>query len=172
MSDDAGRHIRELRARSETRDDLDRSLYVDFKSYLVDNCLVKVDRMSMACSLETRVPLLDTELVELAFRVPSHLKVSGTTKDLLKRVAVRHVPRECVYRPKEGFSIPMKRWLGTEFRPLLEELLAPSRIASEGIFQPDTVARLKTEHLGGRANHSHVLWTLLVFQDWRRRWRV
>ncbi|HUP53359.1 MAG TPA: asparagine synthase (glutamine-hydrolyzing) [Longimicrobiales bacterium] len=172
MSDDAGRHIRELRARSETRDELDRSLYVDFKSYLVDNCLVKVDRMSMACSLETRVPLLDTELVELAFRVPSHLKVSGTTKDLLKRVAVRHVPRECVYRPKEGFSIPMKHWLGTEFRPLLEELLAPSRIASEGIFQPDTVARLKTEHLGGRANHSHVLWTLLVFQDWRRRWRV
>jgi len=172
MSNDAGRHIRELRARSETRDELDRSLYVDFKSYLVDNCLVKVDRMSMACSLETRVPLLDTELVELAFRVPSHLKVSGTTKDLLKRVAVRHVPRECVYRPKEGFSIPMKHWLGTEFRPLLEELLAPSRIASEGIFQPDTVARLKTEHLDGRANHSHVLWTLLVFQDWRRRWRV
>ena len=172
MSDDAGRHIRELRAGSETRDELDRSLYVDFKSYLVDNCLVKVDRMSMACSLETRVPLLDTELVELAFRVPSHLKVSGTTKDLLKRVAVRHVPRECVYRPKEGFSIPMKHWLGTEFRPLLEELLAPSRIASEGIFQPDTVARLKTEHLDGRANHSHVLWTLLVFQDWRRRWRV
>jgi asparagine synthase (glutamine-hydrolysing) len=173
MTADPARHIRELRARSESRDELDRSLYVDFKSYLADNCLVKVDRMSMACSLEARVPLLDRELVELAFRVPSHLKVSRrTTKDLLKRVAVRHVPRECVYRPKEGFSIPMKHWLGTEFRPLVEELLSPAGIAAEGIFRPETVTRLKSEHLSGQANHSHVLWALLVFQDWRRRWRV
>jgi asparagine synthase (glutamine-hydrolysing) len=173
MSEDSGRHIRGLRAAAADRDELDRSLYVDFKSYLVDNCLVKVDRMSMACSLETRVPLLDTELVELAFRVPSELKVSGgESKHLLKRVAARHVPRECVYRPKEGFSIPMKHWLGTEFRPLLEDLLAPSRIEAEGVFQPDTVTRLKAEHMRGQANHSHVLWTLLVFQDWRRRWAV
>jgi asparagine synthase (glutamine-hydrolysing) len=173
MSADSSRHILDLRARASGRDELDRSLYVDFKSYLVDNCLVKVDRMSMACSLETRVPLLDKELVELAFRAPSELKISGgRTKDLLKRVAERHVPRDCVYRPKEGFSIPIKHWLRTEFRPILEEFLSPSRISAEGIFDGETVARLKTEHLTGKANHSHVLWSLLVFQDWRVRWGV
>jgi asparagine synthase (glutamine-hydrolysing) len=170
---DPTRHIRDLRATAAARDELDRDLYVDFRSYLVDNCLVKVDRMSMACSLETRVPLLDKELVELAFRIPSDLKVAhGRSKDLLKQVAARHVPRECVYRPKEGFSIPMKRWLGTEFRPILEETTASERIEAEGIFDPATVSRLKTEHLSGQANHSHVLWTLLVFQDWRTRWGV
>lgn len=167
----AERHILELRERARDRDELDRSLYVDLKSYLVDNCLVKVDRMSMACSLESRVPLLDKELVELAFRVPSDLKISGGhTKDLLKRVAARHVPRECVYRPKEGFSIPIKHWLRTEFRPLMEELLSPARISAEGVFDNGAVQRLKTEHLEGRANHSHVLWSMLVFQDWRSRW--
>jgi asparagine synthase (glutamine-hydrolysing) len=173
MSQDPLRHVLDLRARAAQRDELDRDLYVDFKSYLVDNCLVKVDRMSMACSLETRVPLLDKELVELAFRVPAELKVSrGRSKVLLKSVAARHVPRECVYRPKEGFSIPMKRWLGTEFRPILEELTSAGRIEAEGVFDPHTIARLKAEHLSGQANHSHVLWSVLVFQDWRSRWSV
>lgn len=173
MGSPAERHILELREQAVDRDELDQSLYIDLKSYLVDNCLVKVDRMSMACSLESRVPLLDRELVELAFRVPSELKISGgRTKDLLKRVAARHVPRECVYRPKEGFSIPIKHWLRTEFRPLMEELLSPGRISEEGIFDNDTVQRLKTEHLDGKANHSHVLWSMLVFQDWRGRWGV
>jgi asparagine synthase (glutamine-hydrolysing) len=173
MNADPNRHVLDLRARADRRDELDRSLYDDFKSYLVDNCLVKVDRMSMACSLESRVPLLDKELVELAFRIPSTLKIAeGRTKDLLKRVAARHVPRECVYRPKEGFSIPMKRWLGTEFRPILEEMTSTRRLEAEGVFDAGTIARLKSEHLSGRANHSHVLWAVLVFQDWRSRWSV
>jgi asparagine synthase (glutamine-hydrolysing) len=166
-------HVRELQRRAAGRDDRDRALYVDLRSYLVDNCLVKVDRMSMACSLETRVPLLDPTLVELAFRMPSSLKYSGRqTKILLKRVACRHVPEDCVYRPKQGFSIPIKNWLKREFRPLLEELLGTDRIAREGIFEPATIERLKREHLDDRANHSHVLWSLLVFQDWQRRWSV
>jgi asparagine synthase (glutamine-hydrolysing) len=151
--------------------ELDTGLYVDMKSYLSDNILVKVDRMSMAVSLEARVPYLDHELVELAFRIPEELKVSGRdTKVLLKRVAARHVPRECVYRAKQGFSIPIKNWLGNEFRPLMEELLARERLAAEGLFDATEVERLKREHLAGAENHSHVLWALLVFQDWRRRW--
>ena len=77
-----------------------------------------------------------------------------------------------MYRPKEGISIPIKNWLAHEFRPLMEELLSSRRIASEGLFQVDTVERLKREHLEGRANHSHVLWSLLVFEDWRTRWGV
>jgi asparagine synthase (glutamine-hydrolysing) len=146
---------------------------VDFKSYLVDNCLTKVDRMSMACSIEARVPLLDKEVVELAFRVPSSLKYTQSeTKVLLKRVAARHVPRECVYRPKQGFSIPIKSWLKDEFRDLMDNYLGPARITSGGIFDPAEVARLKSEHLSNRANHSHILWSLLVFQQWLERWGV
>jgi asparagine synthase (glutamine-hydrolysing) len=90
----------------------------------------------------------------------------------LKRVARRHVPEECVYRPKQGFSIPIKTWLREDFRPLTEEFLARDRIAAEGLFQPAMVEQLKREHLENRANHSHVLWALLVFEDWRQRWRV
>lgn len=109
--------------------------------------------------------------MELAFRMPSHLNLrGGQTMPLQKRVAARHVPRECVYRPKQGFSIPMKHWLKSEFRPLLKDLLDEGRLAKEGIFRPGTVARLKTEHLTGARNHSHVLWSFLGFQDWRRRW--
>lgn len=164
-------HIHRLTQEAGSRGGTDRALYVDLRSYLSDNCLVKVDRMSMACSLEARVPFLDPELVELAFRMPERLKVRrGQTKVLLKRVAARRVPRHCAYRPKQGFSIPMKHWLGTEFRPLMEDLLSPSRLAGEGVFRPETVARLQREHLDGRANHSHVLWSLMVFQDWRVRW--
>lgn len=167
------RHVLELFEAAGTRSELDRCLYVDLKSYLSDNILVKVDRMSMAVSLEARPPYLDHELVELAFRVPAELKVDrGRTKVLLKRVAARHVPRECVYRPKQGFSIPIKSWLSGEFRPLLDDLLSRDRLAGEGVFRVDTVERLKREHLEGSANHSHVLWALLVFQEWRRRWKA
>jgi asparagine synthase (glutamine-hydrolysing) len=129
-------HIRQLFKQAGNRDPLNQSLYVDLKSYLCDNCLVKVDRMSMAVSLESRVPLLDKELVELAFRIPGNLKVvNGKTKILLKRVAARHVPSECVYRPKEGFSIPIKNWLKSRLRPLMEELLNSENIKQEGLFQ-------------------------------------
>jgi asparagine synthase (glutamine-hydrolysing) len=171
MPPSSAEHVLELMARAGGRSELDRCLYVDMRSYLADNCLVKVDRMSMACSLEVRVPLLDHELVELAFRVPPRLKVHrGRSKILLKRIAARHVPRECVYRPKEGFSIPIKHWLGTSLRGLMHELLQPSRLSAEGIFRVETVERIMREHLEGSHNHSHLLWSLMVFHDWRRRW--
>ncbi len=166
-----GAHILDLFKRAGERQPINRCLYVDLKSYLCDNCLVKTDRMSMAVSLEARVPFLDTELVELAFSMPDALKVDrGTTKTLLKRVAARHIPREAVYRSKQGFSIPIKNWLGTTLRPLMEELLAARRIAAQGLFNAATIERLKQEHLSGQANHSHVLWSLMVFQAWHGQW--
>jgi asparagine synthase (glutamine-hydrolysing) len=168
-----GEHILALRREARERDARDRNLYVDFRSYLVDNCLTKVDRMSMACSIEARVPLLDREVVELAFRLPSALKYDRhDTKILLKRIAARHVPRECVYRPKEGFSIPIKNWLRHEFRGLVEHYLAPERLHEEGLFEPAVVDRMWQEHLHNHANHSHLLWSLLVFEQWRDRWGV
>jgi asparagine synthase (glutamine-hydrolysing) len=170
---DIGAHIAALRAEAAGLDDRDKALYVDFGSYLVDNCLTKVDRMSMACSIEARVPLLDKDVVELAFRLPSRLKFdSSQTKILLKRIAARHVPRECVYRGKQGFSIPIKNWLKQELRPLAEQYLAPDRIRREGLFEPSVVSRLWREHLDNRANHSHLLWALLVFEQWRDRFGV
>jgi asparagine synthase (glutamine-hydrolysing) len=167
----AGFHIRELFRRAGDRHPLDRSLYVDLKSYLCDDILVKVDRMSMAASLEARVPYLDPEMISLAFGMPDALKVSaGRTKILLKEVAARHVPRDCVFRPKEGFSVPIKNWLAEGLRPLLEEFLDERAVAREGLFRAETVGRMKREHLAGRENHSHVLWTLMVFHAWRRLW--
>jgi asparagine synthase (glutamine-hydrolysing) len=80
------------------------------------------------------------------------------------------VPRECVYRPKEGFSIPIKNWLADKFRPVMETLLDERLIKSRGIFQADTIMRLKKEHLAGVENHSHILWSLIVFHAWEQRW--
>lgn len=166
-----GTHIRQLFTKAGNRHPLNRSLYVDTKSYLCDNILTKVDRMSMAVSLEARVPYLDVDLVELAFAMPAELKVQGgETKSLLKKVAARHLPRQCVYRPKEGFSIPIKQWLASTLRPLMEDLLAESRIREQGIFQVERVNRLKKEHYSGVANHSHILWAMIMFQAWQQRW--
>ena len=171
ISRGAVQHIADLYQRAGRRHRVDRNLYVDVKSYLVDNCLVKMDRMSMAVSLEARVPLLDKELVALAFQIPANLKVNHRqTKVLLKRIAATHVPPECVYRPKEGFSIPIKNWLATDLRPLISDLLAADQVRQQGIFNPNTVDRLISEHFQGRANHSHNLWSLIVFQAWYRQW--
>jgi len=164
-------HIVDLFRDAGNRSTVDRSLYVDVRSYLCDNILTKVDRMSMAVSLETRVPLLDKELVALAFQMPDSLKIHrGRLKVLLKRVAARHVPANCVYRPKEGFSMPIKNWLRGQFRGLLEDLLDERRLREGGILQVATVSRLKAEHLAGTADHSHVLWALVVFEAWRDKW--
>ncbi len=167
----ASQHITQLFAEAGQRDSLARSLYVDVKSYLCDNILTKVDRMAMAVSLETRVPLLDKDLVELAFQVPSRYKLEGNeTKAILKRVAARLLPKECVYRPKEGFSIPMKHWLNSEFQPLVDQYLDGKKINEAGIFNAKTVTRLRMEHANGTANHSHILWVLIVFHYWQQRW--
>jgi len=167
----ADAHIRALFARAGARDPLARGLYVDLKSYLCDDILTKVDRMSMAVSLEARVPYLDLDLVALAFQVPSNLKLRGNrTKAILKEVAARHVPAECVYRPKEGFSIPIKQWLKTSLRPLMEDLLSDARLRRRGLFDPACVGRLKRQHLAGTHNHSHTLWSLMVFEAWADQW--
>lgn len=171
LTEPAGQHIKLLFDRAKELDDINRSLYVDTKSYLVDNCLVKTDRMSMAESLEVRVPLLDKNLVEMAFRIPSSLKIKRQqTKYLLKKLAARKIPHRCVYRPKEGFSIPIKNWLSGQFRPILEQYTSRELLLSDGIFNSDAVQKLKGEHLSGKANHSHTLWSLVVFHAWKERW--
>ena len=166
-------HVAQLFSRCQHLSPLKRRLYVDLYSYLVDNCLTKVDRMTMAVSLEARVPFLDHDLALTAFSLPDDLLVSGLkTKVLLKRIARQHLPTECVERPKEGFSIPIKDWLNHQLRPQMEHLLEPSRLQSQGLFDPSVVGDLRRAHHAGTANHSHRLWALLVFQDWLDRWGV
>jgi asparagine synthase (glutamine-hydrolysing) len=122
-------------------------------------------------SLEARVPYLDREVVELAFRMPATLKLrGGISKWVLKQVASRRLPREIVHRPKEGFSAPLKQWLTGSGRELMEDLLDERVLAGERVFRPEAIRRLKEEHVRGRRNHAHLLWSLMVFQGWRGRW--
>lgn len=142
-------------------------MYLDLVSYLPDDILVKLDRASMAVSLESRVPLLDHRVVELAWQLPVSLKVKGRTgKWILREVLGRHVPEELTDRPKAGFGLPIGSWLRGPLRPWAEELLAPGRLEAEGYLEPAVVQRCWREHLGGRRDLSERLWTVLMFQAW------
>ncbi|MDZ7260648.1 MAG: asparagine synthase (glutamine-hydrolyzing) [candidate division KSB1 bacterium] len=159
--------IRHFFATAGFDDPLNRQMYVDIKTYLVDDILVKVDRMSMATSLEARVPFLDYRFVEFAANIPSRLKLQGKqTKYILKRAMSQILPREILTRGKEGFSIPIKNWLKNELKPMMMDILSPSKIAEQGFFNLDYVEKLKDEHLRGVENHSHRLWALMMFGYW------
>jgi asparagine synthase (glutamine-hydrolysing) len=161
--------IEEYFQQANQTDRLTQQQYVDVKTYLVDDILVKVDRMSMTTSLEVRVPLLDYRIVELALNLPDHLKLNGReTKVILRRMMAKRLPEAVLNKPKEGFSIPMKHWLQGELRPLMSDLLAPNTVRRRGYFNPDAVAQWQAEHISGRVNHSHRLWALMVFELWHR----
>jgi asparagine synthase (glutamine-hydrolysing) len=150
---------------------VERAMATDIRTYLVDDILAKVDRASMAYSLEARVPLLDHRVVEFAARLPMEHKARGReTKRLLRRVLYGLVPKELVDRPKMGFGIPVNRWLRNELRPLLSEYLGEERIRREGFLIPGGVSRVVEEHLSGRRDHQYRLWALLVFGMWRERY--
>ncbi len=165
---DSFEFIRSYFNRVNTTDSLNRQLYVDIKSYLVDDILVKVDRMSMAASLEARVPFLDHRFVEFTATIPGRLKLQGkNTKYLLKKAMGDILPPQILNRGKEGFSIPIKNWLKTDLKSLMLEVLEPQKIKREGFFNANYVERLKKEHLSGKENHSHRLWSMMVFGIWQ-----
>jgi asparagine synthase (glutamine-hydrolysing) len=166
-------YIRQYFSRADSQDYVNRQLYVDIKTYLCDDIMVKVDRMSMAASLEARAPFLDYRVVEYAATIPSALKIRGTqTKYILKKALAPLLPPEIINRGKEGFSIPIKNWLREELRPMMLDLLAPARMRRDGFFNTDFVQRLVNEHLQGVENHSHRLWALMVFSIWRDQYLV
>jgi asparagine synthase (glutamine-hydrolysing) len=159
--------VREALGRFGQDDALNRQLYADLSLYLADDILVKVDRMSMATSLETRAPFLDGDVMDLAFSMPGHLKIrNGERKWVLKQAMRGILPDRILTRPKEGFSIPMKNWLRRELNPLMCGLLSPDRISRRGLFNASEVAALIDAHTSGRENHAHTLFPLMVFERW------
>lgn len=146
-------------------------LYLDFRTYLEDNLLVKIDRASMACSLELRTPFLDNRLVEFAASLPTELKVRHfRLKYILKKAVEKWLPHKIVYRQKRGFSVPVRQWMRRELRPLVEETLAEEKLRRQGVFNVTFVRRMLDEHSSGQADHRKGLWGLLCFQLWYDRW--
>ncbi len=149
---------------------LDQMQLADTLAYLPDDILQKVDRASMAVALEARPPLLDHRVVEFAWRLPRRFKIrNGETKWLLRRLAERHVPRRLLDRPKMGFGIPLADWLRGPLRDWAEDLLDPQRLGG-GLIDPQSTQKLWREHLVGGRNWAYALWTILMFEAWRRRW--
>jgi len=143
---------------------------VDFGVYLVDDLLVKTDRASMAHSLEARVPFLDPLVTNLAFALPTRLKVRGLAKKvLLRKAAEPLLPAEVVHGRKRGFSIPAAAWLRGELEPFARTTLSPENLQRQGFFQAQPVTRLIDEHVAGREDWSRQLWGLLAFTLWYER---
>ena len=152
-------------------DRLTRSLLLYQRTYLPEDILNKVDRASMAVGLEVRAPFLDAELVEFLAALPAHYKYGrGTTKRLLKAAAAGRLPSSILRRPKKGFGIPIARWLRGPLSGLSDRLLDPARLRRQGLFRPEAVGRLVSEHRAGFRDHRKPLWTLLAFQLWHERW--
>lgn len=148
-------------------DPMARAMAMDLVTYLPDDILVKVDRMSMATSLEVRAPLLDHKVVELVARMPSSLKIRGWQTKWILREAMRGlVPDAVLTKPKQGFSLPVKNWLRQELQPMLRDTLSPARLKRHGLVNPAVVDEWVQEHAAGRINHAHRLWCLMMLELW------
>jgi asparagine synthase (glutamine-hydrolysing) len=150
---------------------LSRLMRVDQKTYLPDAMLTKVDRSSMAASLEVRVPLLDHRVVEYTTKLPDSLKYrNGEGKYIFRRLLSRYVPSNMFERPKMGFGVPIDKWFRNELKDLLLDYLSPERLKKEGVFDQYLVEEKIKEHLSGEVNHQYRLWPLLMWEMWRERW--
>jgi len=163
-------HTRALLAESSELDPVSRAQHLDTLQYLPSDILTKVDRMSMANSLEVRAPLLDHTLLEYVATLPVSLKLRGTvSKYLLRQVAGRMLPASVLTKPKQGFAIPEGRWFRGSLRPFAEDVLLDRRSLGRGFFRRDTVARMLRHHASGARDYSRWIWNLILLELWCRR---
>ena len=142
-------------------------MYWDTLTYLPDDILCKVDRASMATSLETRAPFLDHKLIELAWRLPIEMKIKNNTgKLILRQLLNNYVPKNLIDRPKIGFGLPVGDWLRGPLRDWAEDLLDESQMISDGYFYPDPIHQIWREHLSRKLDWTGFLWSILMFQSW------
>ncbi|HEU4874101.1 MAG TPA: asparagine synthase (glutamine-hydrolyzing) [Pyrinomonadaceae bacterium] len=161
--------FRAYAAQVKTGEPLDQLLFIDSKTYLPGDILTKVDRMSMAVSLEARVPLLDHKLIEFVMRIPSSMKMAGTeTKYIFKKAVEDLVPQEILNRPKQGFGMPIEQWINEQLKDRIRDTLHGFRARQRDYVNPDYVNLLLEEHERGRRNHSYALWGLFMLELWHR----
>ncbi|MEM5787440.1 MAG: asparagine synthase (glutamine-hydrolyzing) [Syntrophobacteraceae bacterium] len=170
-SNESPTRFEEFKFRGTRQDYCSFMMCLDAATYLPDDILTKLDRASMGVSLETRAPLLDHRLVEYALRLPLSLKYrDGTTKWILRQLLYRYVPRYMVERPKMGFAVPISSWLRGPLRDWAEDLLSEPGLRCGGLFSSGPIRQKWREHLSGVSNWHHLLWCVLMFQSWARRW--
>ena len=164
---DIYREARAMLAECDSSDVVEQMQSLDTQLYLAEDILTKVDRASMAVSLEVRAPFLDARVAEFAASLPPGYKLRGAkTKYILKRAIEELLPPFVTRRGKKGFGVPVAEWLKGKLRPLARDLLSPERVRKAGVFNPEYVAKLQDEHERGVANHRKLLWTLLMFELW------
>jgi asparagine synthase (glutamine-hydrolysing) len=152
-------------ARAQGDDALARAQYVDFQTWQAGGTLVKVDRTSMANGLEVRAPLLDYRLAEWALRLPAGLKIKGASgKDILKSAMATRLPHDLMYRPKQGFSMPIATWFRGPLREPVEAMVTSGPLVDCGLFNPAALRKLARDHASGRRDHARTLWLLFVFE--------
>ena len=166
-NDDIYAQARQFAEECDNDDPVTRMQSVDTRLYLAEDILTKVDRSSMAVSLEVRAPFLDPRVAEFAASLPCNYKLRGhKTKYILKKAVHELLPPFVTKRGKKGFGVPVAEWLKEKLRPLARDLLSPERVRRAGVFNPTFIARLQDEHERGVANHRKLLWTLLMFELW------
>jgi len=152
---------------NEHNDLLNVMLAADYRTYMVDDVLVKVDRSAMAVSLEGREPLIDHRIIEFASRLPSQMKLKdGTGKYILRHIAHKYVPREILERPKMGFAVPVKKWMRGALKPFLLDYISSDRIRQRGILDPDQAIQIRDRYLSGDKENANKVWFLLMYQMW------
>jgi asparagine synthase (glutamine-hydrolysing) len=166
-SNDIYKGAKDLLKITDAPTEIEQMQFLDMNFYMAEDILTKVDRASMAVSLEVRAPFLDPRVAQFAASLPLEYKLKGNKgKYILKKAVEPLLPKSILQRPKKGFGIPIAEWLKGRLNPLMHDLLAPERLKNQGLFDEKFVQKLIKEHETSTASHHKQLWTLLVFQLW------
>jgi asparagine synthase (glutamine-hydrolysing) len=166
-SNDIYKGAKDLLKITDASTEIEQMQFLDMNFYMAEDILTKVDRASMAVSLEVRAPFLDPRVAQFAASLPLEYKLRGNKgKYILKKAVKPLLPKSILQRPKKGFGIPIAKWLKGRLNPLMHDLLAPDRLKNQGLFDEKFVQKLIKEHETSAASHHKQLWTLLVFQLW------